>query len=436
MIRSPSTVRALLLSAFAALALAAAGESASTGEAPAPVPDDPAGCSSVVVISQEAIVRREPDGTSRRRGVAMRGAALPALGRAAGPGCADYWYRVHDGGWICGRSLARSAAPPGAPRYPVVPEGELTPWPYAFVREPTIEYELIGGLLTEVRDLLEGFGFGVAGFASAEGRPFIRTAGGRLVPRGTAGIAARVSGFSGVELRDGKPWPVGWINSKRAWALDAPSKKKRHRVATADRYQAFEVLEVQGEGRRGFARFDEGAWFPLADARIARLAGRPESVGSEEKWIDVDVASQVVTAYVGDLPVYATLASTGRAGPSKTVTGEYRIWAKVAAIAMDNTEETMEAIAAAGLADAGAPLEDVKLFSLHDVPWTQFFFESYALHGVYWHDRFGNRRSHGCVNLSPKDARWFYDWTEPRVPDGWWAIHTASPGEGTLVRIR
>ncbi|EFK95834.1 ErfK/YbiS/YcfS/YnhG family protein, partial [sediment metagenome] len=114
----------------------------------------------------------------------------------------------------------------------------------------------------------------------------------------------------------------------------------------------------------------------------------------------------------------------------------YRIWAKVAAIAMDNTEEAIEANEALELADAGAPLEEVNLYSLRDVPWTQFFFESFALHGVYWHDRFGNRRSHGCVNLSPADARWFYEWTEPRVPDGWWAIHPVEKTEGTLVHVR
>jgi hypothetical protein len=422
---------------LAAVAVASGVEAgAEDTAAPSPVLGDPPGCASVTVLGEQTIVRRAPDGKSRRRGVAMRGARLPALGRIAGPGCSDYWYRVYDGGWICGLSLAPSADPPAAARYPIVPDGALTPWPYAFVREQTIEYELIGGMLQEVRELLEGFGFGVQGSVSAEGQAFLKTAEGNLVPRGAAGITSRLSELAGIEIAGGKPWPVGWLNAKRAWAYDAPSRDKKHRVAPASRYQAFEVIELQGKGRKGFVRFDEGGWFSLTDVRIAEPAPRPESVRPDEKWVDVDVAQQVVTAYVGDAPVYATLASTGRAGPSKTVLGEYRIWAKIAAIAMDNTEETVEAIEASQLADAGAPVEDVKLFSLHDVPWTQFFFESYALHGVYWHDRFGNRRSHGCVNLSPRDARWFYDFTEPHVPDGWWAIHTASPEEGTLVRIR
>ena len=28
-------------------------------------------------------------------------------------------------------------------------------------------------------------------------------------------------------------------------------------------------------------------------------------------------------------------------------------------------------------------------------------------------------RSHGCVNLSPADARWLFGFTEPKLPDGW-----------------
>jgi len=417
----------------------AAGATAPAAIDPEPYAEvlgDPPGCASALVDTDLAIVRKEPDSRSGRRGVAKKGSLLPALGRASGPGCADYWYRVHDRGWICGTSVTTSLEPAAAKRYPVVPDGEVTPWPYAFVRDSAIEYKLAGGQLEEVRELLKGFGFGVAGTTSIEGQGFLKTAEGNLVQRGTAGITSRVSEFFGIGIIQGRPWPVGWVNAKAAWAYDAPSKKKQHRVAQADRYEVFEVLEVVGEGKRGFVRFDEGAWFSLADVRIAREAARPGTAGDQEKWIDVDLERQVITAYVGDAPVYATMISTGRGGKSKTVKGEYRIWSKIAAIAMDNTEEAIEMNEAMQLGDAGVPPEEVKLFSLRDVPWTQFFFESFALHGVYWHDGFGNRRSHGCVNLSPIDARWFYEWTEPHVPDGWWAIHAAAPTEGTLVRIR
>jgi hypothetical protein len=33
-----------------------------------------------------------------------------------------------------------------------------------------------------------------------------------------------------------------------------------------------------------------------------------------------------------------------------------------------------------------------------------------GFHGAYWHDDFGSPVSHGCINLSPADARWLYEW--------------------------
>jgi lipoprotein-anchoring transpeptidase ErfK/SrfK len=62
-----------------------------------------------------------------------------------------------------------------------------------------------------------------------------------------------------------------------------------------------------------------------------------------------------------------------------------------------------------------------------------FFHESgYALHGAYWHDNFGYRMSHGCVNLRPDDASWLFRWTDPVYEPGNWY----SRGTGTLVLVK
>jgi hypothetical protein len=51
------------------------------------------------------------------------------------------------------------------------------------------------------------------------------------------------------------------------------------------------------------------------------------------------------------------------------------------------------------------------------------FFQAHnALHGAYWHDQFGRTKSHGCVNLAPSDARYLFEWLEPKLPAGWTAI--------------
>ena len=63
----------------------------------------------------------------------------------------------------------------------------------------------------------------------------------------------------------------------------------------------------------------------------------------------------------------------------------------------------------------------------------QRFTEGYALHGAYWHDKFGKVRSHGCINLAPPDAAWLFEWTEPHVPMGWHGARNMN--HGTLVYI-
>lgn len=410
-------------------AAAVAADTATAVEA-APLPR------SLAVHAAELVVRQGPSGSSRRRGVALRGTRLPALEASTGPGCGKTWYRVFDRAWVCGDKAVPSDEEPWGSRLPALAPGDLTPWPYAFVRAETLEYRFASGGLQEARELVPGFGFGVAGFTEIGGRRFLRTASGGLVPAGAAGISGRVSTFEGVALEAGKPWPVGWVNSRKAFAWKEPSRQKRNRLGPVQRYDLFEVLETRGQGRGRFHRFDEGAWLWSGDVRVARPAERPAAVEPDERWIDVDLVQQVITAYEGDTPVYAALVSTGRGGASRTPRGEWRIWAKVAAIPMDNTDEEVEVPETDGFsADAGAA-EDRHVYSLHDVPWTQFFHEGFALHGVYWHDRFGNRRSHGCVNLAPRDARWFHDWTSPALPDGWWAIHALPEDRPTLVRVR
>ncbi len=52
-------------------------------------------------------------------------------------------------------------------------------------------------------------------------------------------------------------------------------------------------------------------------------------------------------------------------------------------------------------------------YDLPGVPWNMYFTEQGgALHGAYWHDKFGRKWSHGCVNLPPEKAHELYTWAE------------------------
>ena len=66
-------------------------------------------------------------------------------------------------------------------------------------------------------------------------------------------------------------------------------------------------------------------------------------------------------------------------------------------------------------------------YLIEDVPYTQFFDGGMALHGAFWHNKFGRPVSHGCVNLSTRDmnkrwpnaaedAGWLYSWASLGVP--------------------
>jgi hypothetical protein len=70
------------------------------------------------------------------------------------------------------------------------------------------------------------------------------------------------------------------------------------------------------------------------------------------------------------------------------------------------------------------------------VPHVQYFLGSFALHSAYWHDGFGRPISHGCVNLSPKDAKHVFSLTTPTLPLGWLHGYESTEHLGTTLRVR
>ncbi|MBL8134517.1 MAG: L,D-transpeptidase, partial [Anaerolineae bacterium] len=105
----------------------------------------------------------------------------------------------------------------------------------------------------------------------------------------------------------------------------------------------------------------------------------------------VDLYEQTLVAYEGDTPVYATVVSTGLP-PNETNEGLFNVWASLPLDRMSG---------ATGAPDA---------YAVESVPWVMYFDGGISLHGTYWHDLFGYRQSHGCVNLTISDARWLYGW--------------------------
>jgi hypothetical protein len=77
---------------------------------------------------------------------------------------------------------------------------------------------------------------------------------------------------------------------------------------------------------------------------------------------------------------------------------------------------------------------DAANYDLPGVPWVSFFTgNGDAFHGAYWHNDFGDPRSHGCINTPDNVAKFIYLWSNPYVPPGEDYLHL--PGEGTRVEV-
>jgi lipoprotein-anchoring transpeptidase ErfK/SrfK len=114
-------------------------------------------------------------------------------------------------------------------------------------------------------------------------------------------------------------------------------------------------------------------------------AAIPDYLGEEERWIDINLSTQMVTAFEGDEVVRHFTISSGRTG-TPTVVGEFRIWVKVR------------------IQDMSGPG-----YYIRDVPYVMYFYEDYGIHGTYWHNNFGTPMSAGCVNMTIDDSSWMYD---------------------------
>jgi len=135
-----------------------------------------------------------------------------------------------------------------------------------------------------------------------------------------------------------------------------------------------------------------------------------------EKWIDVDLSEQRVVAYEGTTEVRSFIISSGLPG-TPTVTGTFRIWAKVP------VQDMYGGNRAAG-----------NYYYLEDVPWVQYFYEDYAFHGTTWHANFGRPASRGCINMSPTDAEWLFRWAGPEAEGAGW-LFSNGENPGTLVVV-
>jgi lipoprotein-anchoring transpeptidase ErfK/SrfK len=403
---------------------------------------------SVGMPAKEVSVFSGPSSSAARRGATAPLATFPVFAARRGDGCGGRWLLIGPHAWVCSDSvelLADEADSPARAARPPPRESAPLPLRHVFIALDTAAGYSDGARIGEdVTDIEVGRGVALAVVdeRTVNGTRWLRARSGKWV-RAQDVREARPSAFAGVELpadtpsdKTGAPpsqgagpkdLDIAWVRDAGIYMYDAPnararSKQRRDRrevlrveASASDRGE--EYLQVRSTSEASF-------WVRTRDVVRPQLESPPEGVDVDhgERWIDVDVSRQTLVAYEGLRPAFATLVSTGR-GPQgsewATPIGLHRIWVKLLSSSM-----------------AAGNGEEAEAYTLEDVPHVQYFDNGVALHATFWHDELGTPRSHGCVNLSPRDAAWLFAFTGPWVAPGYRAALPTAYEAGTWVRVR
>lgn len=232
--------------------------------------------------------------------------------------------------------------------------------------------------------------------------------------------------FRGIALGPEEDLPVAIVDVPWVTRYERDEAGRFHSVGSLPKRTVLALTgNVSGQGSGRYFETRDGFWVVRFGLHMLEARTSYPSVATgTRKWIDVSIRRQTLVAYSGRKADYVTLVSTGRGGlgdPEEvpaTVQGTFMIHSKHVTATMDGEED-----------------EEVSdSFELRDVPFVQYFHRGFALHAAYWHDDFGRVRSHGCVNLSPRDAAWLFEWTDPHVPSSWHAA--LNKDRGTVVIVR
>lgn len=434
----------------------------------------------VVALAKPTWIYEKPDHGSRRLGYVNPGMTLLRAERSVGTTdrCKGGWYKVAPRGHVCmNRELTTDLEHPvavalsdGAKR------GEPLPYrygrtrgyaPFLYARVPTNreQYNAEGKDLTEhLEKVTKGSQLLVAGpieplpiwlqGAKVLTKPLNVQHRSRVGPH--RGVSGPRSSFAFVHIYDVGNRLFGLTTDLDLIALDRVKLATESRfhggvvedlpaalvrkaavprfsrtegggLKNAGAYSAFDAISLTGETKDALFETRDGTW--IAQSGTVLFKKRSSFPGfvvvkddepAPMKWIDISIREQTLTAYEGKRAVFVTRVSTGAGGDgdpettTATIQGYFRIQHK-------HVTATM----------TGAQSEED--YELSDVPYVQYFHGGYALHAAFWHEDFGRPRSHGCVNLSPKDAAWLFEWTEPQVPTEWHG--SEANGKGTLVYI-
>jgi hypothetical protein len=199
------------------------------------------------------------------------------------------------------------------------------------------------------------------------------------------------------------------------------------RVRTANGFPEYrwnEEANGHGYGYGAYGEFfwGDGAGFKvLTDADVAPI--NPD-VDPNSKRIDANLDYQTLSCYEGNTEVYYCRISSGLGYDPSTGQASDKLATPVGNLLTHWKIVSLNMTA--GTFQSG--------YSTPAVPWnTMISGDGVAIHGAFWHNAFGEKRSHGCINVTPEDAKWIFRWTTPSVSLAQSEKRISLPDHGTIV---
>ncbi len=192
--------------------------------------------------------------------------------------------------------------------------------------------------------------------------------------------------FTGILIERQVPFRFGWVLAETQSVNNAGIP-----VQTFRRYQV--IHEVQAMmSRPGYIAVGADEWLPEDKLALVSTQVPVEAGTSTCRFIYANLTIQTLSVFNGCKLVFSTLISSGK--NSWTFEGRFTIQYKV----------PYNAIV--------PPRESTSEYYIEAVPFFMTYAYNFGFHAAYWHDAFGSASSHGCINLSPADAKWLYNWAQ------------------------